>query len=142
MPPYLHSTSFSTYHLIYLSYSFTVLSMRTEPIFRNHPISALAVICIARVRHQRRRHHRQRRAAHAVARTRGRHRQLQWIVDAYTLVMSGLLLSAGGLSRPLRPAGRLIAGLAVFAVTSAFAAQVNSGRADRGPRGDGRRAQR
>src|ERR1700761_7641089 len=52
--------------------------------------------------------------------------QLQWIVDAYTLVMSGLLLSAGSLSdrygRRRWPRG----GLALCAVTSVIAAQANS----------------
>ena len=52
--------------------------------------------------------------------------QLQWIVDAYTLVMAGLLLSAGSLSDRYGRRGWLSAGLAVFAVTSAVAAQVHS----------------
>jgi EmrB/QacA subfamily drug resistance transporter len=52
--------------------------------------------------------------------------QLQWIVDAYTLVMAGLLLSAGSLSDRYGRRGWLTAGLAVFAVTSAVAAQVGS----------------
>ena len=52
--------------------------------------------------------------------------QLQWIVDAYTLVMSGLLLSAGSLSDRYGRRGWLSAGLLVFAMTSAVAAQVNS----------------
>ena len=29
--------------------------------------------------------------------------ELQWVVDAYTLVFAGLLLLAGALGRPLRP---------------------------------------
>ena len=52
--------------------------------------------------------------------------QLQWIVDAYTLVMAGLLLSAGSLSDRYGRRGWLSAGLAVFAITSAVAAQVNT----------------
>ncbi len=52
--------------------------------------------------------------------------QLQWIVDAYTLVMSGLLLSAGSLSDRYGRRGWLNSGLALFAFTSAVAAQVNS----------------
>ena len=52
--------------------------------------------------------------------------QLQWIVDAYTLVMAGLLLSAGSLSDRYGRRGWLSSGLAVFAVTSAIAAQVNT----------------
>jgi EmrB/QacA subfamily drug resistance transporter len=52
--------------------------------------------------------------------------QLQWIVDAYTLVMSGLLLSAGSLSDRYGRRGWLSAGLIAFAVTSAVAAQVDS----------------
>ena len=51
---------------------------------------------------------------------------LQWIVDAYTLVMSGLLLSAGSLSDRYGRSGWLRAGLIAFAVTSAVAAQVHS----------------
>jgi EmrB/QacA subfamily drug resistance transporter len=52
--------------------------------------------------------------------------QLQWIVDAYTLVMAGLMLSAGSLSDRFGRRGWLSAGLALFAITSAIAAQVNS----------------
>src|SRR6202035_4149571 len=52
--------------------------------------------------------------------------QLQWIVDAYTLVMAGLMLSAGSLSDRYGRRGCLSAGLAAFAITSAIAAQVNS----------------
>ncbi|MGH3553834.1 MAG: MFS transporter [Mycobacterium sp.] len=52
--------------------------------------------------------------------------QLQWIVDAYTLVMSGLLLSVGSLSDRYGRRGWLSGGLAVFAITSAVAAQVDS----------------
>src|ERR1700694_5216031 len=55
--------------------------------------------------------------------------QLQWIVDAYTLVISGLLLSAGSLSDRYGRRGWLSGGLVVFAVTSAIAAQVTSAEA-------------
>ena len=32
--------------------------------------------------------------------------QVQWIIDSYTLVFAGLLLTTGSLQRPLRPQGR------------------------------------
>ena len=79
--------------------------MRTDPVFRNHPIPALAVICLgvfvisvdATIVNV---------ALPTLSRELGADTaQLQWIVDAYTLVMSGLLLSAGSLQRPLRQAG-------------------------------------
>jgi EmrB/QacA subfamily drug resistance transporter len=100
--------------------------MRTDPILRNHPISALAVICLgvfvisvdATI-------------VNVALPTLSRElaadtAQLQWIVDAYTLVMSGLLLSAGSLSDRYGRRGSLSLGLALFAVTSGVAAQVNS----------------
>ncbi|WP_245835808.1 MFS transporter [Mycobacterium rhizamassiliense] len=52
--------------------------------------------------------------------------QLQWIVDAYTLVMSGLLLSAGSLSDRYGRRGSLALGLVLFALTSGVAAQAHS----------------
>jgi EmrB/QacA subfamily drug resistance transporter len=52
--------------------------------------------------------------------------QLQWIVDAYTLVMAGLLLAAGSLSDRYGRRGWLNGGLAAFAITSAVAAQMDS----------------
>src|SRR5258707_13849566 len=52
--------------------------------------------------------------------------QLQWIVDAYTLVMVGLMLSMGSLSDRFGRRGWLSAGLAAFAITSAVASQVDS----------------
>jgi EmrB/QacA subfamily drug resistance transporter len=52
--------------------------------------------------------------------------QLQWIVDAYTLVMSGLLLPAGSLSDRYGRRGSLSLGLALFAITSGVAAQAHS----------------
>ena len=52
--------------------------------------------------------------------------QLQWIVDAYTLVMSALLLSAGSLGDRFGRRGFLIGGLTVFAITSGIASQMSS----------------
>ena len=99
------------------------------PVFRDHPIAALAVICLsvfvisvdATI-------------VNVALPTLSREldadtAQLQWIVDAYTLVMSGLLLSVGSLSDRYGRRGWLSAGLAVFAITSAVAAQVNSAEA-------------
>lgn len=99
--------------------------MRT-PVFKNHPLPALLVICLsvfvisvdATI-------------VNVALPTLSRElnadtAQLQWIVDAYTLVMSGLLLSAGSLSDRYGRRGWLSGGLALFAVTSAVAAQVDS----------------
>src|SRR5436309_14713872 len=100
--------------------------MRTDPIFRNRPILALAVICLglfvisvdATIVNV---------ALPTLSRELGADTaQLQWIVDAYTLVMAGLLLSAGSLSDRYGRRGWLNSGLALFALTSAVAAQVNS----------------
>src|SRR5258708_7394415 len=44
--------------------------------------------------------------------------QLQWVVDAYSLVFASLLLAAGSLSDRLGRKGFLIAGLAVFGLAS------------------------
>src|SRR2546423_5665227 len=44
--------------------------------------------------------------------------QLQWVVDAYTLVFASLILAAGSLSDRLGRKGVLLAGLAVFGVGS------------------------
>ena len=73
-------------------------TVQTFPVFRNRPVFALAVICLgvfvisidATI-------------VNVALPTLSREldadtAQLQWIVDAYTLVMSGLLLSAGSLS--------------------------------------------
>jgi MFS family permease len=115
--------------LIILSIDFNVLFMRSGsvlPIFRNRPIAALAVICLgvfvisvdATIVNV---------ALPTLSRELGADTaQLQWIVDAYTLVMSGLLLSAGSLSDRYGRRGWLNAGLALFAITSGIAAQVNS----------------
>lgn len=48
-------------------------------------------------------------------------RELQWIVDAYLLVFTGLLLAAGGLGDRYGRRRTLVVGLVVFAATSAFA---------------------
>jgi EmrB/QacA subfamily drug resistance transporter len=53
-------------------------------------------------------------------------RQLQWIVDAYLLVFTGLLLAAGGLGDKFGRKRMLIAGLVVFGATSAYAGSVDS----------------
>jgi len=53
-------------------------------------------------------------------------RQLQWIVDAYLLVFTGLLLAAGGLGDRYGRKRILIAGLVVFGATSAYAGSVGS----------------
>src|SRR5213082_2505917 len=45
--------------------------------------------------------------------------QLQWIVDAYSLVFASLLLAAGSLSDRVGRKGVLLAGLAVFGIASA-----------------------
>nr|VTO96540.1 Antiseptic resistance protein [Mycobacterium riyadhense] len=99
--------------------------MRT-PVFKNHPLAALVVICLsvfvisvdATI-------------VNVALPTLSRElnadtSQLQWIVDAYTLVMSGLLLSAGSLSDRSGRRGWLSGGLTLFAITSAVAAQANS----------------
>jgi EmrB/QacA subfamily drug resistance transporter len=96
------------------------------PVFRDHPIAALAFICLsvfvisvdATI-------------VNVALPTLSREldadtAQLQWIVDAYTLVMAGLMLSMGSLSDRFGRRGWLSAGLAVFAITSAVASQVDS----------------
>ncbi len=101
------------------------MSTRT-PIFKDHPIAALAFICLsvfvisvdATI-------------VNVALPTLSRElnadtAQLQWIVDAYTLVMAGLMLSMGSLSDRFGRRAWLSAGLAVFALTSAVASQVDS----------------
>lgn len=96
------------------------------PVFKDHPIAALAVICLsvfvvsvdATI-------------VNVALPTLSRDldadtAQLQWIVDAYTLVMAGLMLSAGSLADRFGRRGFLSGGLALFAVTSAVAAQVST----------------
>ncbi len=53
-------------------------------------------------------------------------RQLQWIVDAYLLVFTGLLLAAGGLGDKFGRKRLLMFGLLVFGATSAYAGSVES----------------
>ncbi len=48
--------------------------------------------------------------------------QLQWIVDAYTLVFAGLLLTAGSLGDRFGRKGALLIGLALFGLFSALGA--------------------
>src|SRR6476659_10089431 len=113
--------------LTFLSIYFNFIPMSiSTPILRDRPIAALAVICLsvfvisvdATI-------------VNVALPTLSRElnadtAQLQWIVDAYTLVISGLLLSAGSLSDRYGRRGWLSGGLAAFAVTSAVAAQVNT----------------
>lgn len=53
-------------------------------------------------------------------------RQLQWIVDSYLLVFTGLLLAAGGLGDKFGRKRVLMLGLLVFGATSAFAGSVDT----------------
>jgi EmrB/QacA subfamily drug resistance transporter len=53
-------------------------------------------------------------------------RQLQWIVDAYLLVFTGLLLAAGGLGDKFGRKRALTAGLVIFGLTSALAGSAGS----------------
>jgi EmrB/QacA subfamily drug resistance transporter len=52
--------------------------------------------------------------------------QLQWIVDAYTLVFAGLLLAAGSLGDRFGRKGFLMAGMALFGLFSALGAMASS----------------
>src|ERR1700735_3039275 len=96
------------------------------PVFRDHPIAALAAICLsvfvisvdATIVNV---------ALPTLSRDLGADTaQLQWIGDAYSVVMPGLLLSAGSLSDRFGRRGWLSGGLALFAITSAVAAQAGS----------------
>nr|MCU0261668.1 MFS transporter [Ilumatobacteraceae bacterium] len=53
-------------------------------------------------------------------------RELQWIVDAYLLVFTGLLLAAGGLGDRYGRKRALIVGMVVFGITSAYAGSAGS----------------
>jgi EmrB/QacA subfamily drug resistance transporter len=53
-------------------------------------------------------------------------RELQWIVDAYLLVFTGLLLAAGSFGDRYGRRRALLAGLVAFAATSALAGAVDS----------------
>ena len=48
--------------------------------------------------------------------------ELQWVVDAYTLVFAGLLLTVGSLGDRFGRKGALTIGLVIFGVASAAAA--------------------
>ena len=52
--------------------------------------------------------------------------ELQWIIDAYTIVFACLLLTAGSLGDKLGRKGVLTAGLGLFAACSAFASTASS----------------
>ena len=56
-------------------------------------------------------------------------RQLQWIVDSYLLLFTGLLLAAGGLGDRFGRRASLIVGLVFFGLTSAYAGTVDSPQA-------------
>lgn len=65
--------------------------------------------------------------------------QLQWIVDAYVLVFAGLMLVAGSAADRFGRRREFTTGLAVFGVTSAWAAYSGlDGDAHRGMRRHGR----
>src|SRR6187549_314034 len=51
--------------------------------------------------------------------------EIQWIIDAYTLVFAGLLLTTGSLSDRFGRKGALQAGLALFALGSIASASVH-----------------
>jgi EmrB/QacA subfamily drug resistance transporter len=53
-------------------------------------------------------------------------RQMQWIVDAYLLVFTGLLLAAGALGDRFGRKRALVVGLVLFGLTSAFAGSASS----------------
>ena len=117
---------FQVTYLISLSINFNVLSMRTVPVIPQSPDSRARRHLPQRLRHQRRRHHRQRRAAHPVARTRRRHRAAA--MDRRRVHPGHVRPAAFGRQpqRPLRQARLAQPGLALFAITSGIAAQVNS----------------
>src|SRR3954451_1279088 len=52
--------------------------------------------------------------------------QLQWVIDGYTLVFAGLLLTTGALGDRFGRRGALSAGLAVFGIGSLLSALVHS----------------
>src|SRR5438270_438880 len=52
--------------------------------------------------------------------------QLQWVVDAYSLVFAALVLAAGSLSDRQGRKGTLLIGLGVFAAASLAGALVNT----------------
>src|SRR6478736_778876 len=52
--------------------------------------------------------------------------QLQWIIDSYTIVFAGLLLTAGALGDRFGRKKALMTGLVLFGTFSAFASQAGS----------------
>src|SRR6187549_3941643 len=52
--------------------------------------------------------------------------ELQWIIDSYTIVFAGLLLTAGSLGDRFGRKKALMTGLVLFGVFSAFASQAAS----------------
>ena len=96
----------------------------------------LAVLCLQPAHHRLDNTDPQRRPAHAGRATSApSSSQLQWIVDAYTLVFAGLLLTAGSLGDRFGRKRALIAGLVVFGAGSLAAAFASAAdRADRRPR--------
>src|SRR4051794_41952635 len=102
------------------------MSTRT-PLFKDHSIAALVVICLsvfvisvdATI-------------VNVALPTLSRElnadtAQLQWIVDAYTLIMSGLLLSAGSLSDRYGRRGWLSGGAARLPLPAAVSPQGDTG---------------
>src|SRR5947207_13724311 len=67
--------------------------------------------------------------------------QLQWMVDAYTLVFAGLLLTAGSLRGRFGRRGALQVGLTVFGLGSLLSAMASPPR-DRKSGGEGKGANR
>src|SRR5215510_12966114 len=53
-------------------------------------------------------------------------RELQWVVDAYTLTFAALVLAAGSLSDRYGRKGALLTGLAVFGTATAVGGIVDS----------------
>src|SRR4051812_24770566 len=52
--------------------------------------------------------------------------QLQWVIDGYTLVFAGLLLTTGAMGDRFGRRGALTLGLALFGVGSVFSAMAHS----------------
>src|SRR5437762_12884887 len=52
--------------------------------------------------------------------------QLQWVIDGYTLVFAGLLLTTGAMGDRFGRRGALTAGLAVFGIGSLLSAMAHS----------------
>src|SRR3954454_19042658 len=52
--------------------------------------------------------------------------QLQWVIDGYTLVFAGLLLTTGALGDRFGRRGALSVGLGIFALGSLFSAMAHT----------------